>query len=268
MPLFFASAITPMISNDRILDGVSVLKLLHLLHDDLTSDRISAAKYLLTNVWLTTATLRAVLTSVADSVRPRKSFKPSVRNVAVAAELVDRLPSFGVCLARNVDVGADAAIGRKRRRFGGRHNTRQRVQPRQQRLEELLLRRRGLVLLARQRQARDEDVVRIEPEIDRLQLHEVAHQQSRAGQQHERERDFAHHERASELAAPESADDAAARVLQRIGHVFLRRLQRGHEPEHDGREHRDARLKASTGMFRRMIASVGNSPSGMSPSRP
>jgi hypothetical protein len=94
---------------------------------------------------------------------------------------------------------------------------------------------------------RDQDVVRIEPQIDRLELHEVPYQQSSARKQHQRQRDFAHHQHASQLAAPEAANDAAARILERIGHVLFGRLQRRHQPEDDGRKHRHAEAERQHG---------------------
>ena len=84
-------------------------------------------------------------------------------------------------------------------------------------------------------------------QIDRLELHEVPDQQARARKQHQRQRDFAHDQRASQLAAPEATDDAAARILERLGHVLPGRLQRRHQPEDDGREYGHAEAERQHG---------------------
>ena len=244
----------------RVLDRIAVRQLLHPLQDDLAANRILGGEILVHERLVDDGHLARRADFDRRQRAAPQNLQPERPEVAVAAELVNRLPSFRVGLAGNVDVGADAAVRRKRRRLGRRDDAGQRVQPRQQRFEKLLLRRRGLVLLARQRQARDQDVVRVEAEIDRLQLHEVAHQQPRAGQQHQRQRDFAHDKRASQLAAAEPADDAAARVLQRIGHVLLHRLQRRHQPEHDGREHRHAKAERQHGNVQPNVRLGGKQP--------
>ena len=131
---------------------------------------------------------------------------------------------------------ADSAVWRQRRGFGRHDHAGQRVEPIEERPEETLLLGRGRVLAPRQRQARHQDVRGVQPEIDRLQRDEAAHEQPRADQQHQRQRDFDDDEHAAEPAAAEAAADAFAGVLERLDHVAPGRLQRRDQPEEQRRQ--------------------------------
>ena len=81
---------------------------------------------------------------------------------------------FSVCvLPMMSSVGADAAVRRQRGRLGRRDDAGQRLEPRQQRLKNRCFAAAVCAGSARERQPRDEDVLRVEPEVASLELDEV-----------------------------------------------------------------------------------------------
>src|SRR5215510_7099850 len=138
-----------------------------------------------------------------------------------------RLPDY-------VYFAADAAKRWERSSLGRRHHAGQRMQPAQQLLVKPLFFDGRSVLAARERQAREQDVLRTEAQVHLLQLDETAHQQPSARQQHQRQRHFEHHQRVPQPSPPETAAGAFAGVFQRLDQVFSDRLQRRRQAEKHG----------------------------------
>ncbi len=136
------------------------------------------------------------------------------RHVALAAQLVDRVPALGRRLAGNLDLRSNSPIRRQRRGRCRSDDAGQRLQPRQQRLEESLLVGRRVVLAARERQPGDENVVGVQPEIHALHDDEAAHQQPGRGEQRQRQRDLGDDQAVAKPVAAESSAHALARILQ------------------------------------------------------
>src|SRR5687767_6499688 len=163
--------------------------------------------------------------------------------VALADEMEEPPPAFRWRLAWNLQVGADAAVGRKTRRFRRGDHAGQTMQARQQRLEKALLLGGGRVGAARKWQPCDEDVVWIETEIDALQSDESTDEQPGTHQQDQRQRDLGDDERVAQPPAAEPGADAFARVLERLDDVAARRHRRGSEAEQQHREQRGAQAE-------------------------
>ena len=85
-----------------------------------------------------------------------------------------------------------------------------------------------------------DDVPRVEPRVDPLDLGEAADHQPGADQEHERQRDLQHDERAAQLVAAHAAG-VASPVAQRVNQVAGDRPQRRGEPEQDRGDRRSSR---------------------------
>ena len=199
----------------------------------------------------------------ADHVVPREraaanELQLQRREVPLADQLEQRELFFRLRLADDLRLGPDAAVRRQRRRLGRRDDARQRLEPRQERLEEPLLRLRRVVDPARERQPRAENVLRVEPEIGSLELDEAAHQQPRARQEHERQRHLQDNESTAQLAATESPTDALARRPERLHHVALRGLNRRRETEEQRRAHRNGHAERERRQVQRDLRLAGD----------
>ena len=154
---------------------------------------------------------------------------------------------------------ASAVVAAERERVcpGDGFNARKRGKFRQQLIEEAPLRIGFRILRARNHLIEHEEAVRVKPEIGRAQVEEALDEQSRAGQQQQRERDLRDDERRTHALRMRTAGRSFRALLQRVGHVRPRDLQRRHEPEqqraHDrdhGSEHADADVDVDVGETR------------------
>ena len=179
---------------------------------------------------------------------------------ALADQLVQARPLLGVCLARDVEIRADAAVGRQRDRLRRRDDAGQRVQARQQRLEEPLLFGGSLVGAARKRQPGDQNVVGVEPEVDALKSIEASHQQSRADQQHQRQRDLDHDERVPQPAAAEARPYTFAGALQRLDDVAPGGLRGGGQAEEQHGDDGRAQAEEQHRQIQADVRLAGNHP--------
>ena len=118
------------------------------------------------------------------------------------------------------------------------------MDPIEERSEEALLFGGGRVLASWQWNARDQNVLGVQPEIDRLQRDEAAHEQAGPHQQHQRQGHFDDDEHAAEPAAAEAAADPFAGILERFHHVAPGCLQCRHQPEEQRRHHRDEQAES------------------------
>jgi len=91
-----------------------------------------------------------------------------------------------VRLADDLEVGADAAIRRQRRCLGRDNDAGQCLNAVEHGPEEALLLRSGRVLATRQRDTGNENVLRIEAQIDCSQRDEAPDQQPGANEQQQR----------------------------------------------------------------------------------
>src|SRR5688500_17900809 len=107
----------------------------------------------------------------------------------------------------DIDLAADPSERWDRGRLCYRDYAGQRLQSRQQTPEKLVFVNSTLVLTARERQSCVKKIVRLETEVDLLQAHEAAHQQSGARQHHQRKGYLEDHERIPQPAVTEAAAD-------------------------------------------------------------
>ena len=104
----------------------------------------------------------------------------------------------------------------------------------------------------------------LRPRSTRCSRTKRAHQQARADEQHQRERDFA---TTSAFRSRPPRNRRLTPLPESFSGSTMLRLAvcaRGRQAEQQGGEHGSARLKSSTGRFRRMTTSRGMKPSGMS----
>ncbi len=109
--------------------------------------------------------------------------------------------------------------------------------------EQLVHLRGILVPFVLQRNGRRGHAGRIEPRAQAAQMHEGAHEEARADEQHDAHRHFADDQEAPRAPAPATGHSARARFRERRVDVHAARVQRGHESEeqagHEGGEQRD-----------------------------
>ena len=97
------------------------------------------------------------------------------------------------------------------------------------------------VALLRQLCSHGQQVARLDPDVERVQLQEAAHHQPGAGEQHERQRQLGDHHHRGQPARTAAAGGAATTFFEDVVDVGPRDLKRGRQAEEDAGRNRDQR---------------------------
>src|SRR5262249_37604166 len=134
--------------------------------------------------------------------------------------------------------GVRSSEGQEIYRSGIRH-TRERAYSFQGPFKEINSFLIGVVFAHRQIHTHCQQILCVEPGVNRLQALETPYEQTRAHQQHKRECDFYSHEQVSQSVAARAATDVLATLHERFVQIEVRWLERGHHSKNYSGQERD-----------------------------
>src|SRR5580704_1192297 len=165
------------------------------------------------------------------------------REIALAAQLKQCLPLFGVRLPNNIDVGANPTVWRQRARFRRVQHAWQRLYSLQQWLVKTGDLIGGFVTVPRQRKPRDQNMVRLESQVHFSQRDKTAHQQSCGSHERERKRHFQHYYGVAQSVVTPGPARSLPTIAQGIVQVASCGLQRRNQTENQRGQYRHAQCE-------------------------